>query len=131
MRHLKTLSLWVVFAGLLFHYGCAAEKKIPPAYEEVLIYQLPYDLVYLRVFEALENVNNEWELEETEKEKGIIRARNMAYSRLDDADKRTATILVKRLGRGQTSVALAPYSNQVLGGKELMKRISQYVSREL
>lgn len=130
MRPLKTLTLLLVCAGLLFNYGCAAQKKIPPAYEEVLIFPLSYDLVYLRVFEALENVN-EWELEETEKEKGIIRARNTAYSRLDDADKRTATILVKRLEPGQTSVSLAPYSNQVFGGKELMKRISQYVSREL
>ena len=131
MRPLKILSVAILMAGLAFHGGgCASQKKIPPAYEEVLVYPLPFDLVYLRTLEALENVQG-WELQETEKEKGIIRVRNISYSRLDDSDKRTATILIKRMSRRETAVSLAPYSNQVLGGASLMKSISQYVSREL
>ncbi len=129
MQRLKTLSIAIVLVGLVF-CGCTTQNKLGPAHDETLIYKLSYDLVFLRTLEAIENVKN-WELEETEKEKGVIRLYNKAYSRLDDSDKRTATILVKRLDREQTSVALAPYSNRVPGGKDLMKSISQYMSREL
>ncbi len=111
--------------------GCSSIRQEDiPAHTEVLLYTTPFDLTYLRTLEALENVDG-WELEETEKEKGIIRVRNMKYSNLADADLRQATILITRIDRGQTSVQLAPYSQHVIGGADLMKRISQYVGREL
>lgn len=111
--------------------GCASAKnKILPVYDEVLVYDLPYDLTYLRTIEALENVDG-WEIEETEKEKGILVARNLNFSNLADADLRQATILIKRLNRNQTTISLANYSQHVRDGDKLLQRISQYVSREL
>ena len=111
--------------------GCSALRhEDVPAHDDVLLYELPYDLTYLRTLEALEKVPD-WELEETEKEKGIIRARNMDFSNFADADQRAATILVKRVGRRQTSVALAEYSQRVVGGDRLLQSISEYVGAEL
>lgn len=113
--------------------GCALSRiggKVMPTYDEVLIYDLPYDLVYLRSLEALESLPD-WELEETEKEKGIIRVRNINFSTFTDADQRTATVLVTRINRQKTSVALAPHSRHVVGGGDLLERVSLYLSREL
>ncbi len=111
--------------------GCSSVRNEDiPAHTETLMYNLPYDLTYLRTLEALENVAG-WELEETEKEKGIIRARNVNYKNLSDADLGQATLLITRIDRGQTSIRLAPYSQRVIGGAALMKRISEFVSREI
>ena len=130
MQSLKNWSLMIMVAGLSLTGCLTTGEKIFPVHDEVLIYNLPYDLTYLRTLEALENVND-WELEETEKEKGIITVRNIAFSRLDDADKRSATVLIKRVSRNETSVTLAPQSQRVVGGDELLKRISQFLTREL
>lgn len=121
------------FVILLFVFGitgCAVQEAILPTHDEVLIYELPLDLTYLRTVEALENVPG-WELEETEKEKGIIRVRNVDYSNLIDADKRLVTFWVQRVDRNRTSVQIAPESQHVIGGDELLERVSQYVTREL
>ena len=120
-------------AAVILMTGCVLSKqaeKILPAHDEVLIYALPYDLVYLRTLEALENVDG-WELEETEKEKGLIVARNVSFGNLSDADKRLATFYVTRINRNETSVALAKKSVHVLGGDTLLERISEFVSREI
>ncbi|HTL46654.1 MAG TPA: hypothetical protein VL688_01190 [Verrucomicrobiae bacterium] len=123
----KTLIL--VFAVALA--GCASTKdKLLPAHDEVLIYQLPFDLTYLRTLEAVENVGG-WELEETEKEKGLIKVRNIDFGSFEDADIRTATLLITRMNRNETSVSLAEYSQHVKDGDVLLKRISQYLSREV
>lgn len=109
--------------------GCAADNQVLPTHDEVLTYQVPYDLAFLRTIEALESLPD-WELSETEKEKGIIRVNNTNFATFDDADKREATFIVKRVNRKETSIALAPYSQQVIGAKDLFKRISQYVGTE-
>lgn len=129
MRRLAIIG-FLILTVACFASACKSKPKILSAHDEVLVYELPYDLVYLRAFEALENVDG-WEIEETEKETGTIRVRNTSYSRLDDADLRLVTVQVKRLGRGQTTVALAPESQRVIGGGDLLERISRYVSREL
>jgi hypothetical protein len=111
--------------------GCASTKdELLPVHDEVLIYDLPYDLTYLRTLEALENVDG-WELEETEKEKGIIRVRNVDFASFEDADIRAATLILKRINRKQTSIALADYSQRVKEGDVLLERISQYLSHEV
>ena len=130
MTHFQKWSLAVLILGLGLMSGCSTSQKVFPVHDEVLSYKLPYDLTYLRALEALENVSG-WELEETEKEKGYITVRNVAYSRFDDADKRRATFLLKRVAREETSIELAPQSQRVVGGDDLLKRISQYLSREL
>ncbi len=110
--------------------GCSSTPKTLPVHDEVMIYTLPFDLTYLRTLEALESLPD-WELEETEKEKGLIRVRNTDFMALTDNDTRLATILIKRLGRNQTSVSFAPHSQRVIGGDQLLERISHYLSREL
>lgn len=124
----------MMIMGLILSFtllGCRSMKDdLKPIHDEIFIFELPFDLTYLRTLEALENVDG-WELSDTEKEKGIIRVRNVAYSRLDDADKRIATIVIKRLKRKQTSVALAEPSQRVRGGDELLRQINEFVRAEL
>jgi uncharacterized lipoprotein len=120
----------IAFFAVIASAGCASQKeKILPVHDEVLIYPLPYDVTYLRTIEALESVDD-WEMEETEKEKGTIRVRNINFSSFDDADKRIANFLVKRVGRNKTSVELAPESQRIVGGDDLLKKVASYLNRE-
>lgn len=124
---------WAMLAILVLAplTGCATFRDEDiPAHTEVLVYNLPYDLTYLKTIEAVESVEG-WDLDETEKERGTIRARNTEFTNLADKDKSSATFIVKRLDRGQTSIELAPYSQRVVGGAKLMKRIAEYVGHEL
>ena len=129
MKRTAFLLFLVPFLALN-HFACAARPSFLPAHDEVLIYSLPFDLVYLRTLEALE-LDPDWDLEETEKEKGTIRVRNVNFTQFADQDKRTAVFLVKRISRGKTSVELAPESQRVLGTDRLLQLVSQHVSREL
>ena len=123
--------VFFIFLSAMVFTGCTSTRdKLLPVYDDVLVYDLPFDLTYLRTLEAVQSAKN-WELDETEKENGVIRVRNIAFSRLDDADMRQATILVTRISRGQTSVQLAPQSQRVIGGDKILARISEYVSREI
>ena len=117
---------------MIFSTGCftSAKKAILPVYDDVLIYPISFDLAYLRTLEALESLPD-WELEETEKEKGMIVARNVNFKNFGDQDKRLAVFMIKRLDRSQTSIQLAPHTQSVTGGDDLLKQVSKYVSREL
>ena len=110
--------------------GCSTEQKLLPKNDETLIYQLPYDLTFLRTVEALEQ-HRDWELEETEKEKGIIVVRNLAHSHLEDADKRRIIFNIRRISSEKTSISIDPNCQYVLGGSELLKLITKYLSNEL
>ena len=127
MRYFK-IGLIVLCLGI--SAAACAHNKVLPVHDEVLIYKLPFDLTYLRAEEALERVEG-WELQMTEKEKGLIVIRNTNYSSFSDADKRNATFLVKRVGPKETSVELAPQSQSVLGGGDLLRKIAKYLDREL
>lgn len=130
--NLKSFSSLFIAAFLLMT-GCQSsiQKSIVyPAYDEVLVFPLAYDLTYLRTLDALSNIPG-WELDLTEKEKGLIRVRNLDWTRLDDGDRRLMTFVVKRVSRGETSVELAADSQHTLGGADLMKRVNQYISAEL
>ena len=121
------------FLSLVFFMaltGCAAHQKLLTPQTQVLTYHLAYDLAYLRTLEAVEKVPD-WLLTETEKEKGIIKLRDINYSRLDDADRREVTVLVKRTGYRETSVELAPESQRVFGGDKLLEMIAKYLSKEI
>jgi len=115
---------------MLGFMGCAVAEKVLPVHDEILIYNLPYDLTFLRVMEAVDAVPG-WDLQLTKKAQGIIQARNINFSQFGDADKRQVTVLLRSLGRKETSVQLAPESQRVIGGGKILERISLVVSREL
>ncbi len=129
MRIFKYWNILMLSFSIL-SAGCAVKNKILPVHDEVLRINLPYDLTYLRTAEALQRVEG-WELEATEKERGIIIVRNINFSSFADADKRSATIWLKRIGSRETSVQLAPQSQQVAGGDILLERVSQFLDQEL
>ena len=128
MKYILSIALILVLC--LGFSACNTVGEILPPNDEVLVYQLPYDLTYLRTMEALDD-HGSWQLEETDKEKGVISVRDTNYSRLDDADKRVITFQVKRVDRGTTSVSIAPDSQKVYGGAELMKAVGSALGREI
>lgn len=128
MKKIAPVFLIALFGLILA--GCSTTEKILPLHDEVLTYELPYDLTYLRALDAL-NAQSGWLLEQTDKEKGIIKVRNIEYSRLDDADLRTLAFRVKRIDRTHTSVALAPESQRSLNGGDLLEAVDAQLRREL
>jgi len=113
--------------------GCNSVGEVLPPNDKVLVYKLPYDLAYLRTMEALNSVGT-WELEETDKERGLISVRDTNYSRLDDSDMRVITFLVKRVDRETTSVCISPdnpKSQKIFGGKRLLEVIGEALGREV
>lgn len=128
---MKTIyKIMFVFIIAFALFGCNTTGKLLPPNDETLVYKLPYDLTFLRTMEAL-NAQPFWQLEKTEKEKGIIIARDMNYSRLDDSDLRVITFMVKRVDKETTSVAIDSESQHVYGGDKLLKAIGEYLSREV
>jgi hypothetical protein len=127
---MSLLTISTLLSALLVMGGCATGEKLLPKIDEVLIYPLPFDLTYLRTVEALEQ-HPDWELEETEKEKGVITVRNTAYGQFGDADKRHIVFDLRRISGEKTSVSIAPRYQQVLGGGELLKLIAKYLTNEL
>lgn len=114
--------------------GCNSLSKkaeeVLPTHDEVLYFNLSYDLTFLRTMEALESMSG-WELVETEKEKGIIVVRNDDFEGFDDREKRFADFVVTRVDPRTTSVKLEKQSQHVIGGDDMLKAINKYVSREL
>jgi len=111
--------------------GCNTVGEVLPPNDQVLVYKLPYDLTYLRTMEALDGAGGGWQLDGTDKEQGIIIVRDANYSRLDDADLRVITFLVKRVDPGVTSVSIAPASQKVYGGKKLLEVVGGALGREI
>ena len=127
MKQFSTIALILVLSlGLA---GCNTIGKVLPPNDEVLVYPLPYDLTYLRTMEALDG-RGSWELEDTDKERGIISVRDMHYTGLSDSDQRVIKFLVKRVDRGTTSVSIDAESQKVLGGADLMKAVAAALGRE-
>ncbi|HOE68317.1 MAG TPA: hypothetical protein PK997_04035 [Candidatus Omnitrophota bacterium] len=116
---MKKILMCVAVLACLYLPGCSSVHKVLPVHDEVLLYNKPYDLTYMNTLMAL-NAKPGWELESTDKEKGLITVRNTEYTRFDDADKRVISILVKRVDREQTSVSLAPDSRQRLSSGEII-----------
>lgn len=128
----KRLGLWgmVVCLGML-GVGCkTVEKAVLPGHSEVLIYNLPYDLTYLRTLEALQTVKD-WELRLTEKERGILRVYCQAFKAVDGTDEREITFLIKRINRGQTSIQIAPDDQHVPGGGALLEKVASVLNDEV
>lgn len=129
MRHILNVFIFGILSlGLA---GCSGKSKsLLPVHDEVLVYALPLDLTYLRTVEAV-NAHPDWEVDYTDKEKGLIVLRNMRYSSFADADLRTAVLVLKRVGPRETSVQFDLKSQAVRGGDEILDLIKQYLSREV
>lgn len=127
MKSFSMIAL-VLMLGLGFA-GCNTVGEVLPPNDEVLIYKLPYDLTYLRTMEALDS--GTWQLDDTDKERGIITVRDTDYSRLDDSDLRVITFLVKRVDRETTSVSIDPKSQKIYGGKQLLEAVGAALGREI
>ena len=109
--------------------GCNTVGKLLPPNDRVLVCNLSYDKAYLRTLDALDS-KKDWVLQGTDKEKGTISVHNNNYSRLDDSDLRSLTFLVKRIDRETTSVSIAPGSQKVYGGDQLLKLVEEYLNRK-
>ncbi len=128
MKHFFKLFLVLILAlGLA---GCNTVGEVLPPNDEVLVYKLPYDLTYLRTMDALNTIGT-WQLEETDKERGIISVRDTNYSRLDDSDLRVISFVVKRVDRETTSVSIEPKSQKIFGGKKLLEAVAGALGREI
>jgi MFS superfamily sulfate permease-like transporter len=128
MNHFSKFVLILILGlGLA---GCNTVGEVLPPNDEVLVYKLPYDLTYLRTMDVLNTVEN-WQLEETDKERGMISVRDMNYSRLDDSDLRVINFVVKRVDRETTSISIDPKSQKVFGGKKLLEAIGGALGREI
>ena len=126
-----------VFKAVLFGFlylglaGCnTPSSSVLPVHDEVLVYPLPMDLTFLRTMEAM-TAHRDWQIDYTDKEKGLIFLRNLRYSSFADADLRTATLVLKRVGPRETSVELDKKSQSVRGGDEILDAVRQYLSREV
>ena len=109
----------VLMVGLMG--GCSSVKEYPQ-YDQVLMYDRPYDYTYLKVIEAV-NTIPEWTVEETDQVKGLIVLRNTAYGHMFDHDKWVVQLDVRRMGQKQTSVSLKPESQQNEKGGFILERI--------
>ncbi len=128
MKFFSSIALVLVLSfGLA---ACNTVGKVLPPNDEVLVYPLSYDLTYLRTMEAVDGFKS-WELEDTDKEKGLLSVRDTNYSRLDDSDKRVVKFEIRRVDRGTTSVSIAPESQKVFGGADLLKVIASALGREM
>jgi len=117
-------SSWLsIFALIFLVSGCAAAKEYPK-FDQVLVYDKPYDFTYLKTLEAL-NTFTGWTLEETDKNKGIIILRNTEYGNLFDRDKWVVRFNVISLGRKKTSVSIDPDSQRNAMGGELLSRVDK------
>lgn len=123
----------LIFISFLLTGCVAAQKKVTdtilPKHDDVLIYDLSFDRTYLRALEILQT-HPEWEVETTDKEKGIIRVYNLAFFKATDADERHITFLVKRLDRDKTSIEIIPEDQAVLGGEALLEKLGQGLSQQ-
>lgn len=128
---MKTLATAALVLILSFGFSaCNTVGDVLPPNDQVLVYQLPYDLTYLRTMEALDAVDG-WQLETTDKEKGLIAVGNTQYSHMNDSDKRVVTFAVKRVDLGHTSVSIVPESQRVFGGSKLLDAVAGTLGREV
>lgn len=123
---------WIL-VGLVVNFsvlGCAVRDQVITPYEETLYYELAYDLAYLRTLEAVQEVDG-WQLDVTDKERGIIRVQNTQFGRLDDADNRRVELVLKREGSRLTSLSVSPETQHVVGTEEFMKKVNDFIAPSL
>ena len=122
---MKAKILTCFFAVALFA-GCVHQPLVK--HDQTLLYNRPFDYTYDEVIDAASSVHP-WQLASTTRSMGEIVLLNEQYWDTLDTDKRTARILVKRVSRRQTSVQLAPESQNVIGVGEILKKIDQVLGQ--
>lgn len=129
MPIMKRLQVFVLlgFIFIAFISSCATSKEYPK-FDQVLVYDKPYDYTFLRTLEAL-NTFPGWTLEETDKNKGVIVLRNTEYGNIFDRDRWVVRFNVVSLGRKKTSVAIDPGSQHNSQGGELLQRIDEIMRK--
>jgi hypothetical protein len=123
-----------LFLLLLFSvtfFGCTSDgkPKLLEVHDEVIVSPYAMDYTYLRALEAVQAMPD-WELDRTDKEKGILHVRNLRFSSFADADLRTATLQLKRLGPRQTSIQFTQETQSIVWGDEILKAIKQNLALE-
>lgn len=121
MKRIQTLFLFAFLISVLG--GCAATKDVPK-YDQVLVYDEPFDYTFLKTMEALNTIKG-WTLEETDKTKGVIILRNTEYGHIFDHDKWIVRFNLVSLGRKKTSISIDPASQHNVKGGELLDRIDE------
>ena len=114
------------FFAIALLTGCIHQPLVK--HDQVLLYNRPFDYTYDQVIDAVSSVHP-WQLASTTRSMGEIVLLNEQYWDTLDTDKRTATILVKRVSRRQTAVQLAPDSQNVIGVAVLLKKIDQVLGQ--
>ncbi len=122
----RASSLFILSLVLVAVLSSCASVKEYPKFDQVLVYEKPFDFTFLRTLEALNSVPG-WALEETDKNKGFITLRNTEYGNLFDRDKWVVKFNVVSLGRKKTSVAIDPLSQRNVKGGDLLKRIDDFM----
>lgn len=120
-------SLFILSLLLVAFISSCASVKEHPKYDQVLVYDKPFDFTFLRTLEALNSFPG-WALEETDKTKGFITLRNTEYGNLFDRDKWVVKFNVVSLGRKKTSIAIDPVSQSNVKGGDLLKRIDEFMN---
>ncbi|MBI4550121.1 MAG: hypothetical protein HY714_04270 [Candidatus Omnitrophica bacterium] len=116
----KYRAIGSLLAAIFLAAGCVHSPLVKN--DEVLIFNRAFDYTYDGVLRAIDTAAP-WGLSHTDKQNGVIVAFNQDYWDTLDADKRTAVIQIKTIARKETSVQLAPESQHVIGGADLLKAI--------
>lgn len=115
--------------SILHFMGCK-KASLLPVHDEILVYPLPLDVTYLRTVDAVQR-HPDWDLDWTDKEKGLIGIYNQRFSSFADADERSAILVVKRVNDREASVRFDPKSISIVGGDEILGLIKQHLSSEV
>ena len=124
------VPLFLLFLAVIFS-GCTSDgrPKLIEAHDEVITSPHPMDFTYLRTLEAVQALPD-WELDRTDKEKGIMHIRNVRYSSFADADLRIATLQLKRVSPRKTTIQLTKETQSIVGGDEVLKAIKKQLGLE-
>ncbi len=123
---MKKLFSFCLIAALTLSLSACKTLEVADPSAKKLTFQLPYDLTYLRVLEAVDGYKD-WQLALTEKEQGTLKLRDVNYSNLVDADLREITILIERIDPTTTAVYLSPSSQK--GGKDVLNKIKETLAK--
>lgn len=127
------LSFFGFFLAVLMVSACAGKspylpfKQIPASNFQEIQVAKSYDFVFLGTFDAISLLPN-WRPSKTLKDAGLIVARNIRYSRLDDSDMRVISIRIRRDNAEHTSVFLEPDSRRIIGADEVLAAIRKKFS---
>jgi len=131
MKRYGLVFLGVLFSGFILSACWGGHQIISRAEpnERVLEFNKPFDIVYLRTYEAFDSLDH-WTQDLTRKENGIIGVRNADFKRFDDADKRRIILSIRRDGDSKTLVSILPEHQHVLGGAKILDHIEAFVNTE-